>query len=214
MVRADMEYMSSLLNGLTQQEWPWREIIIGVIALIIVLRLLGGGLTKTRAGRKSRRQVDITKCRNVIYQSLNLMSHTEFNFWLLLRKALPECHIFPQIATSALLTVQTDNRSLWWDILRRYNTTRIDFVICDSNLAVLALVELDDQSHDQKKSKDRERDYITSQAGYRTVRFDCRNWPDSARIRKELGLYPKSSPQPSSQPQALPPSHLPGMGRL
>lgn len=129
---------------------------------------------------------DITEFKDVHYHALPMMSQTEINFWCLLYQAAPGYHIFPQVATSALLNAQSSDPDHFRAALRAYSTTRIDFVISDAKLNIVALVELDDKSHDDKKEKDRRRDFITGQAGYRTVRFDCRKWPNVEQIKKKI----------------------------
>jgi len=184
-----MESLKSLWTNLDFQWLSNEPILVGAAILaFFIIWLRRRGSSVNRSARRSRRGGDITKYRGVSYQPLPLMSQTEYNFWLLLMKSLPGYYVFPQVSTNALLNIQVDNRAIFWEILNKFNTTRVDFVVCDPQLVVLALIELDDQSHDQKRDKDRERDFITGRAGYRTVRFDCRNWPDSARIRQRLGL--------------------------
>ena len=129
---------------------------------------------------------DFTRYNDVSYSPQPLMSRTELDFWSLLYKAVPGHHIFPQVATSALLNAASPNSDHFRVVLRAFSTTRIDFVICDNTLKVVALVELDDKSHDDKREKDRRRDFITAQAGYKTVRFDCRQWPDVEEVRKKI----------------------------
>ncbi len=165
-----------------------QPIIIGAIVLALAIVWLKRGRLNGRSSGRRPGLESLAKYRQVSFKALPLMSRTEYNFWQLLMKSLPGYYIFPQVATNALLNIQTDNRALFWEILNKFNTTRIDFVVCDPQLAVLALIELDDQSHDRKKDKDRERDFITGQAGYQTIRFDCRQWPDSTAIRRSLGL--------------------------
>lgn len=195
------DYFKELsFKNLSLENIPVFHIVIGALIFLAVIALFRSGRPAPKPASKPGREMDIFTCRNVIYQPLALMSRTEANFWRLLRKALPGYHIFPQIATSALLTVQTDNKEHFGNILRKFESTRVDFVVCDHQLAVLALIELDDQSHDPKKDRDRERDFITSKAGYRTVRFDCRNWPDVACVRQRLGLSSELPPLPPAVP--------------
>ncbi|WP_457350897.1 DUF2726 domain-containing protein [Sphingomonas sp. UYP23] len=52
----------------------------------------------------------------------------------------------------------------------KFSSKIVDFVIEDrASGAILALVELDDRSHDA--ARDRQRDAMTASAGYRTVRL-------------------------------------------
>jgi len=129
---------------------------------------------------------DIRQYNDVSYKALPLMSQTEINFWCLLYEAAPGYHIFPQVAASALLTIESPDPQHFKDVLKVYSASRIDFVVCDAQLNVVALVELDDRSHDDKKEKDGQRDFISGQAGYKTVRFDCRQWPNVEKIKKKI----------------------------
>ena len=49
---------------------------------------------------------------------------------------------------------------------------RADFLICDVAMKPLAVIELDDSSHWNKKAKDRERDRLVSSAGIAVLRYD------------------------------------------
>jgi very-short-patch-repair endonuclease len=60
-----------------------------------------------------------------------------------------------------------------------------DFAVCEKGtFRVLALIELDDRTHDTREAKerDRERDAMTAAAGFPTIRFDSRKKPDEATI--------------------------------
>lgn len=129
---------------------------------------------------------DISKFKDVTYKPCLLMSPTETRFYQLLHQAVPGYHIFPQVAINALVDIESNNKDHFRQVLRAFNTFRADFVICDSSLKVLAIVELDDKSHDNRRDKDQKRDYVTTRAGYRTVRFDCRNWPAVERIKAAI----------------------------
>ena len=65
-------------------------------------------------------------------------------------------------------------------------TARIDFTLCDPNGQIVALIELDDVSHDTKEDRDEARNYIYRAAGYRLFRFDCRRMPEAAQIRETI----------------------------
>ena len=165
------------------------KLICGGVLLVLIVLLLKPRRRSRRDGYRDRnyRAVDdFTVYQDVRYLRLPFMSQTEINFWGLLVRAAAGYHIFPQVATSALLNIESPEPKHFRTVLRAFSTTRIDFVICDAQLRVVALVELDDVSHDDKKEKDRRRDFITAQAGYKTVRFDCRQWPSVEQIRKRI----------------------------
>jgi very-short-patch-repair endonuclease len=71
-------------------------------------------------------------------------------------------------------------------VIKKYQNCRIDFVVCDSQLSIIALVELDDQINERRRTKDAEQDYITAQAGYKTVRFNRRDWPTVEQVKARI----------------------------
>ncbi len=78
---------------------------------------------------------------------------------------LPNCHIFVQVSLAAFLHthgIKTRNK-----FIRKI----ADFVITDPNLNILAVIELDDKSHDNKIDADKARDKMIQTAGYKTLRY-------------------------------------------
>ena len=98
-----------------------------------------------------------------------LMTGNEIRFWRLLRPAAAPLHVAPQVAMGALLKVAggADRRD-WRSARNRFDRKVIDFALVDDEGQVQLLVELDDRMHDQ--ARDRQRDGMTSQAGYRNLR--------------------------------------------
>jgi very-short-patch-repair endonuclease len=102
-------------------------------------------------------------------------------FYQRLKRALPALHVFPQVSFAAFLT--DDGRLSGkgrWSVRAKFDRKIADFVICDFDFKVLALVELDDRTH--SAHADRQRDAITKAAGYQTIRFQSRNKPSEAEI--------------------------------
>jgi very-short-patch-repair endonuclease len=95
--------------------------------------------------------------------------------------ALPQYRVLPQISFGALLVPAVSGKD--------YNATRAtfsqkiaDFVVCDAAMQVIAIVELDDRTHNAEK--DARRDAMLEDAGYSVVRFPSRHKPDSMKIRQ------------------------------
>jgi hypothetical protein len=122
-----------------------------------------------------------------------LLTPNEQEFFARLCRALPEHHVFPQVAFNALL--DTNNFMPWgWRSLRRqFHSLVADYVICNrAPFQVVAIVELDDKTHDHKKEKDAERDAMLHAAGYRTVRFESKEKPSEAQIAALFCVLQKS----------------------
>lgn len=114
------------------------------------------------------------------------MSDNEAEFFGRLIVALPECYIFPQVAMTALLeATSTDKKKAHSDRLR-IAQQRIDYVICDRQCRVIAVVELDDRTH--SRVKDQVRDSRLEQAGVRVVRFQSKTKPSKDELRNAVLL--------------------------
>jgi len=89
----------------------------------------------------------------------------------IIERVLPHARVHVQVSMGALLQTERGfNRSETLRVRNRFSQKIVDFVIEDrTSGAVLALVELDDHSHDN--SRDRARDAMTASAGYRTIRL-------------------------------------------
>lgn len=114
-------------------------------------------------------------------QKKPLLTRNEAEFFHRLQRALPAYHVFPQVPFAALLTVDNKlSRKARWSIRARFDRKIADFVVCErGSLQVVAIIELDDRTHDAKA--DQRRDAITK-AGYQTFRFQSKKKPSEAEI--------------------------------
>lgn len=113
-----------------------------------------------------------------------LLTPPERKFLVLLEAALPECRIHAQVSMGALLVpVKGLPRGSHSRVRNRFSQKIVDFVVEDRDSgAVIALIELDDRTH--AASRDRDRDLMTGEAGYRTVRFHRDRWPTQQDVRR------------------------------
>lgn len=111
-----------------------------------------------------------------------LLTPNETQFFHRLQRALPAYLVFPQVPFAALLTVDRKlSGKARWSIRARFDRKIADFVVCERlSLKVIAIIELDDRTHDAKA--DRDRDAITKAAGYQTFRFQSKKKPSEAEI--------------------------------
>jgi hypothetical protein len=111
-----------------------------------------------------------------------LLTPNETEFFHRLQRALPAYRVFPQVSFAALLTDDgVLPRQKRWRLRARFDRKIADYVVCESgSLKVVALIELDDKTHDA--SADRQRDAITRAAGYRTFRFPSKAKPTEPEI--------------------------------
>lgn len=118
------------------------------------------------------------------FKARKLMTDNEAEFFGRLVAALPDHYIFPQVAMSALIeSASSDKKKAHSDRLR-VAQQRVDYVICDRSSQVIAVVELDDQTH--SRAKDQIRDARLLQAGIRTVRFQSKGKPGVDAVRAAI----------------------------
>ena len=112
-----------------------------------------------------------------------------------LQGALPNLIVLSQVSFGALLTARS------MAVRNTFNRKRADFVICEKSFKVVAIVELDDSSHDGNEAQDERRDAQLVNAGYRVLRY--RGIPNIDRVQADFA------------PPSLPPiREQDGMGRV
>lgn len=98
-----------------------------------------------------------------------ILTPTEQRFYRTLKAALPDQVILAQVSYNAFITAKSRS------VRARFNRLYADFVICNAHdFSVIAIVELDDPTHrtEEGKRKDKKRDKILNNVGYKTARFD------------------------------------------
>lgn len=145
----------------------WAVFALGLIGLGGVLLIL------LRGGRRFRG-----------YVAKPLLTENERQFYWRLVRALPDHVVLAQVAMGALIGVAGHvARKDRWRVRASFSQKIVDFVV-DEGMRVVALVELDDRSHEA--GRDRARDAITAAAGYRTVRFWSGRRHDEEEIRSQI----------------------------
>jgi hypothetical protein len=148
---------------------------IGCILLVIIFSNLITALIQ-RLRRTSQRQG---------YRAKVLLTDNEIHFFKLLQTSLPQHIVLCQVAMGALITTHPHVKGS--DVFRlraKFAQKIVDFVVLDCRSRVIALIELDDRTHD--KQKDAKRDAITAEAGYVTLRYESKNKPSASKILKDI----------------------------
>ena len=108
--------------------------------------------------------------------------------------ALPERIVLAQVQVSRVLGVKKGFNFHEWN--NRINRMSYDFVVCAKDSSVLAVVELDDKSHDSesRRKADAKKDRASSAAGIRVIRWNVKALPDQAAIREAFSELPSIRP--------------------
>jgi len=109
-----------------------------------------------------------------------LMTDNEREFFGRLKEAARQndLEVYPQVAMGALMVAKAKQSRF------AFAQKIVDFVLVDSSGKVLALIELDDRMHDRKR--DRARDAMTREAGYRTLRYESRAKPSVSQLSEQF----------------------------
>lgn len=138
-------------------------LLVALIALII-LALFG-------ASEKRRRRFKYNPDEEWPFTARQLQTRSEEALYRRLKEVLPGYHIFAQVQLSRLIDVKKGHDFSKW--FNRVNRMSVDFVVCDENLKVLTVIELDDSSHRDplRQEQDYKKNKALKSAGIKIVRW-------------------------------------------
>lgn len=120
------------------------------------------------------------------YYAKKPLSDSEQVLYFRLVEALPEYIVLAQVSLPSFLDFKRGRGSQTWR--NRISQMSADFVICNKDATVVAVIELDDSSHEyaHRKVADAKKDKALQAAGLRLVRWQARAIPDKAAIRAAI----------------------------
>lgn len=151
--------------------WPW--IALTVVAMCITAALIGLRV----------RRCAIESAAPWPFYAKKPLSLPEQVLYFRLTKALPGHIVLAQVALSRLLGVKKGNTHRGWN--NRINRMSVDFVVCNRDSGIVAVIELDDATHarGQRKTADAKKDKALGAAGIRVVRCEVKTLPDETAIK-------------------------------
>jgi Protein of unknown function (DUF2726) len=125
-----------------------------------------------------------------------LLTERERSLYQSLLSLYPDHKLFVQVALSQLIDV--DRRHPERESIRaRYKQLVADFVLCRADLSIVAVIELDDRSHERadRQAADARKNKVLADAGIRLVRIPAGPLPpeDSLRMLIDAGNDQQSS---------------------
>lgn len=111
------------------------------------------------------------------------LSQPEQVLYFRLIQALPDHIILAQVQLSRLLGVKKGNNFQSWN--NRINRMSADFVVCNKDSSIVAVIELDDSTHqrEDRQAADAKKDRALASADIRIVRWQAKSIPDIASIK-------------------------------
>ena len=123
------------------------------------------------------------------YQKIPLLTQREQEFFWRLKEAVGnDLVISPQVPFGAFIKVKSTALTYKNHARHVVSHNRCDFLLCNKQLDAVALIEVDDSTHNNRaqRSKDRRRDDLMKAVGVAVHRY--KNMPTAAQIRKDLKL--------------------------
>jgi hypothetical protein len=120
--------------------------LLVVVLLLLFVGVVMSALRKRQAGAGSKTpESSPVYARRVLSQPEQVLYHR-------LIRAFPEYVVLAQVALPAFLAVKKgENFQSWYN---RFGRLYADFVLCTRDFRVLAVIELDDRSHDSPRRQD------------------------------------------------------------
>ena len=169
------------------------------IALLLVLLLFAGLIALARKGLFTNGRAGQGMHHWPVFPK-QVLTPVEQRLYQRLIRAFPEHVVLSQVAFSQLVGVKKgENFTAIWN---RYNRLVADFVLCTKDFRTVAVLELDDRSHDNpaRQDADRRKAAICEAAGIPLHRLNVNPLPNETELRALLDLPPL--------PQRAPVFHL------
>jgi hypothetical protein len=112
------------------------------------------------------------------------MTNNELEFFHRIRRAALDGYVFPQVAMSGLIEPAGVGSESYQTSFRRISQKRVDYVVFDASMKLLAVIELDDRTHDSKKDAVRDAHFLS--AGIQTLRYESKSKPNETKIQADL----------------------------
>lgn len=151
--------------------------VILMSALVVIVIAIGAAL----AVKKGKVESGIEEIWP--FYAKKPLSTPEQVLYFRLVNALPRHVVLAQVQLSRVLGVKKGHAAQAWN--NRINRMSVDFVICSKDATVVAVIELDDASHDRadRKLADAKKDRALSAAGIVIHRYQVKSLPDDRAIR-------------------------------
>lgn len=157
-----------------------------VVVVIVVILVVAGALL--RPADRATKPPGSAPAYEAIPASL---TPAERSFYGVLQQALASnYHIFAKVRLADIVRpVRSPSRSGWQSAFNRITGKHVDFVICDSErLGIVAVVELDDRTHEriERGVRDNLVDTALADAGIPVLRVSARQAYSPAQIREQV----------------------------
>lgn len=125
----------------------------------------------------------VARMKPARYRKKTVLTGRERDLYFRLCQSLPECHVCPQVAVSALIEPAGMGK-MRQRALSALGGKRAGYAVFDQDMELLAVVELAHRSRPTRLERAREACFAS--AGIRTVRFQAKRLPSEGKIRASI----------------------------
>ena len=167
------------------------------VALLLVFLALAGLIALARKGLFTKGRARQGMDHWPVFPK-KVLTPVEQQLYHRLVRAYPDHVVLAQVAFSQLVGVKKgENFTAIWN---RYNRLTADFVVCNKDFSIAAVLELDDRSHDNpaRQDADRRKAAVCDAAGIPLHRLNVNPLPNEAELRALLQAAPTPTPATAS----------------
>lgn len=146
-------------------------VVIAIVVAVMLLRVTFNG------------PKDAVESKTWPFYAKKLLSVPEQVLYFRIVKALPDHLVFAQVGLSRILGVKRGYPFQTWH--NKIDRKSADFVICSKDSSIVAVIELDDSTHERadRKHADATKQKALSSASIRLIRWNVKSLPDEASIK-------------------------------
>ncbi|MES2071871.1 MAG: DUF2726 domain-containing protein [Pseudomonadota bacterium] len=135
-----------------------------------------------------------TKNVDAVYEEKRFLAGEEEVFFGRLRRALPNCYIFPKIELASLLEPGSPDPKTRQAEQEQLEGQKIDYGVFDASLGLLCVIELCSKGPDGRYASNKK---FFESAGIKTIRWDREALPSLEQILRTLAPFSSiASPKP------------------
>lgn len=163
-----------------------------IILYIGIARIQWAEEQKTRKGREEFRYLSAKSGSDnhllrLPFHAKRPLTLSEKTLYFRMVQSLPENIIIPQVPFYRFVGV--DHKQGYMEWFKRIVPLSADFLVCDMDFHVVAVVDIDDDSssvREERKAIREEKDRVLAAAGIRIIRWSSVNIPSRAVIQSEF----------------------------
>ena len=156
-------------------------VVLGLIVAVFALKMK----TEQQNNKKRSTKNDVPPYK----RKESLLNRYEQELYKRLHEAIPDFIVMCQVRLADIIEVTEktpSNERMGWQ--NKINPMSVDFVICDQDFLILAVIELDGKTHERRdrKEADASKDKMLKAAGLDILRFKAEKMPSIGELRKIL----------------------------